>query len=238
MKVFLYLVMLSFACGAGAHDLITAEAAQRYLGDAAQWHAQTSSAPVASQRAEAHLRIGAMLDEIRELLNRDLAIHGKVQGLASNYLVAELSRLDTPLAYSDSRQIYLANSAHYRTALEIGLAGPTAQEAKLRLLRGDFYDSFEFDPLQSEQTWAQLLEQVGLAQDLASNTLAEPDREEVRFIAALAYARAAKFAADAKTAAEFRNKAMASASAFEREYPDSMRSAAMPVVRDAMQALN
>ena len=34
-----------------------------------------------------------MLDEIRELLNRDVATHGKVQGLASNYLVAELAQL-------------------------------------------------------------------------------------------------------------------------------------------------
>jgi hypothetical protein len=88
------------------------------------------------------------------------------------------------------------------------------------------------------QTWEQLLEQVELAEDLASNTLTEPNREEVLFIAAFAYARAAKFAPDLQMAAGFRNKAMASAEAFEREYPDSMRSAAMPVVRDAMQALN
>lgn len=237
MRALLLLVMLSFACSAGAHDLITTDAAQRYLEDAARWHARSTSAPVASQRAEAHVKIGAMLDEIRELLNRDLAIHGKVQGLASNYLVAELTRLGTPLTYSDSRQIFLANSAYYRTALEIGFTGPLEREAKLRLLRDDFYDSFEFDPLQSAQTWDQLQEQAELAEDLALNTAAEPDREEVRFIAALAYARAAKFAPDAKTAAGFRSRAMASAIAFEREYPDSMRSAAMPVVRDAMQAL-
>jgi hypothetical protein len=238
MRAYLFLVMLLIASSACAHDLITAEAAERYLGTAAQWHAQSTSAPVASERAEAHVRIGAMLDEIRELLNRDLAIHGKVQGLASNYLVAELSQLGTPLAYSDSRQIFLANSAHYRAALEIGFTGPLEREAKLRLLRGEFYDSFDYDPLQSAQTWNQLQEQATIAEDLASNTVDEPDREEVRFIAALAYARAAKFAPDAKTAAGFRSKATASAIAFERDYPDSMRSAAMPVVRDAMQALN
>ena len=238
MRASLFLVMLLITSSACAHDLITAEAAERYLGVAAQWHTQSTSALVASERAEAHVRIGAMLDEIRELLNRDVATHGKVQGLASNYLVAELAQLGTPLAYSDSRQIFLANSEHYRTALEIGFTGPLEREAKLRLLRGDFYDSFDYDPLQSAQTWEQLLEQATLAEDLASNTVSEPDREEVRFIAAFTYARAAKFAPDAKTAARFRTRAMASAMAFEREYPDSMRSAAMPVVRDAMQALN
>jgi len=83
MRAYLFLVMLSIASSACAHDLITAEAAERYLETAAQWHAQSTSAAVASERAEAHVRIGAMLDEIRELLNRDLAIHGKVKGLAS-----------------------------------------------------------------------------------------------------------------------------------------------------------
>ncbi len=237
MKTYLSLVLLLFACSAGAHDLITAEAAERYLGNAIQWYEQSRSAPVASRRADAHVKIGAMLDEIRELLNRDLATHGKVQGLASNYLVAELKRLGTPLAYSDSRRYFLANLAHYRMALEIGVTGPLEREAKLRLLRGDFYDSFDFDPLQSTQTWEQLREQVVLAEDLVANTVTGPNREEVRFIAAFVYTRVAKSAPDAKTAAEFRNKAMTSAMAFEREYPDSMRSAAMPVVRDALQAL-
>jgi len=225
------------ACSAAAHDLITADAAQRYLGNAATWHEQTQSAPVASQRAEAHVRIGAMLDEIRELLNRDLAMHGKVQGLASNYLVTELERLGTPLAYSQARRYFPANTEHYRTALAIGLTGPAQQEAKLRLLRGDFYDSFEFDPLQSTPSREHLQEQLVLAEDLATTTDNEPDREEVRFIATLVTARAAKFAPDATSAAELRNKAMALAAAFESDYPDSMRSAAMPVVRDAMQAL-
>ncbi len=237
MRIVASLVLLWFACGAGAHDLITAEAAERYLGNAARWHEQSVSAPIASDRAEAQLQIGAMLDEIRELLNRDLAIHGKVQGLASNYLVAELKRLGTPLAYSDSRRYFLANSAHYRTALEIGFTGPLEREAKFRLLRGDFYDSFDFDPLQTTQTREQLQEQVVLAQDLVANMSTEPNREEVRFIAAFVYTRMAKSASDTNTAAEFRNKAMTTAAAFEREYPDSMRSAAMPVVRNALQTL-
>jgi len=237
MRHFASLFLLCFVFSAGAHDLITADAAERYLGNAARWNEQTVSAPAATDRAEAHVNIGAMLDEIRELLNRDLAIHGEVQGLASNYLIAELKRLGTPLAYSDSRRYFLANSAHYRMALETGFNGPLEQEAKFRLLRGEFYDSFDFDPLQSDQTWEQLREQMVLVDDLVANTVSEPNREEVRFIAALVYARMAKSAPDAKTAAEFGNKTMKAADDFEREYPDSMRSAAMPVVRDALQAL-
>ncbi len=237
MRKYVACALLWFTCNAYAHDLITAEAVQGYLESAARWHEQSMSAPNTSARAEAHVKIGSMLDEIRELLNRDLAVHGTVQGLASNYLVAELKQLGTPLAYSDSRRIFLANTLHYRTALGLGLAGPLAQQAKLRLLRGDFYDSFDFDPLQSLQTWAQLREQLALAEDLVAVTNTEPDREEVRFMAALVYTRAARSATDPDLAADYRNKAMMLAEAFERDYPDSMRSAAMPVVRNALQAL-
>jgi hypothetical protein len=237
MKTLVTLVLLWFACSSNAHDLITADAAERYLGNASRWQEESLNAPTTRTRAEAHVKIGAMLDEIRELLNRDLAMHGKVQGLASNFLVTELQRLGTPLAYSGSRSYFLANSSHYRTALEIGLTGPLASEAKLRLLRGDFYDSFDFDPLQSTQTWGELQEQMMLVDDLAANTSNEPDREEVRFIAAIVYTRVAKSAPDAKMATEFRNKAIMSTEAFERDYPDSMRSAAMPVVRNTLQAV-
>jgi hypothetical protein len=59
----------------------------------------------------------------------------------------------------------------------------------------------------------------------------------VRFIAAIVYTRVAKSAPDAKMATEFRNKAIMSTEAFERDYPDSMRSAAMPVVRNTLQAV-
>jgi hypothetical protein len=237
VKKFVSFVLLWLACSANAHDLITADAAERYLENASRWQDQSASTAGASIRAEAQLKIGAMLDEVRELLNRDLAMHGQVQGLPSNYLVSELKRLGVPLAYSEKRRYFLANSTHYRTALELGLTEPLASDAKLRLLRGDFYDSFDFDPLQSTQSWEQLREQLALAEDLVANTATEPDREEVRFIAAFVYARAAKSAPDAETAGDFRNKALASAVEFESQYPDSMRSAAMPVVRDALQAL-
>ena len=238
MRKWATLALLCFACGANAHDLITAEAAERYLKNASRWHDESITAGAVRTRAQAHVKIGAMLDEIRELLNRDLAMHGQVQGLASNFLVSELQRLGTPLAYSESRTFFLANSSHYRTALGLGLTGPLGREAKLRLLRGDFYDSFEFDPLQTTQTWEQLQGQVALADDLVETTGSEPNREEVRFIATFLYARAAHLAPDVNLAGDFRTRAIMLSESFEREYPDSMRGAAMPIVRDALLALD
>lgn len=227
-------LLASASPGGWAHDLITAESAERYLADTARRQALTDPRQPARQRAEAHVRLGATLDEIRELLNRDLAAHGAVQGLASQYLVGELARRGTPLAYSDARRRFLANTGHYQDALRIGPDEPTTEEAQLRLLRGDFYDSFDSDPLASRQRWPELLEQVALAETLDPGGLSADDREEVQFIAAILYTRAARMAGDASAARSFRSNALATIDAFEAQYPQSLRVSAMSVLRDAL----
>ena len=238
MKVLLSLVLLVACFGsAHAHDLITAELAEGYLNKAAKWQKQSAEAAEEPVRARAQLRIGVMLDEIRGYLNRDLAVHGEVQGLASNYLVAELGKLGTPLSYDRKRRFFTANSKYYRTALELGLSSGLAREARLRLLRGEFYDSFDIDPLQTSQSAEQLQAQIRLVDELYDSVGTEPDREEVRFIAAIVYARAVKFATDDGQRTAYLDKALAYIDAFGREYPDSMRSAAMPVVREALYSL-
>ena len=179
-----------------------------------------------------------MLDEIRDLLNRDLAAHGTVQGLASNYLVAQLKSVGTPLAFSDRRHYFISNSAHYRSALQLGLDQGLDTTARLRLLRGEFYDSFGSDPLRTVQTDEQLQEQLMLVDSLIGNVDSEPELEELRFIATIVYARAAQSAADATSRSQYRNKALTTADSFERSYPDSLRSVAMPVVRESLRSLH
>ncbi len=237
MRVLAALACLLFFGGALAHDLITAELAEGYLNKAVKWRAQSQTDADKEARAKAYLRIGVMLDEIRGYLNRDLAAHGEVQGLASNYLVAELKRVGTPLAFSESRNYFTANSEYYRTALEIGLSSILAREARLRLLRGEFYDSFDVDPLQTDQSEEQLTQSVTLVEQLAGTVTREPDLEEVRFISTIVYARAARAAANPVVRAELRGKALAYIDAFMGDYPDSLRSAAMPIVRDALYTL-
>ncbi len=237
MRVLLPLVLLVAWLGsAHAHDLITAELAKGYLDKAARWQEQSTGAAQKAERAMAQLQIGVMLDEIRGYLNRDLAVHGEVQGLASNYLVAELARGGTPLSYDQERRFFTANSRYYRAALDLGLSGAPARQARLGLLRGEFYDSFDIDPLQTSQSGQQLQAQLRLVDTLYDSVDDEPDREEVRFIAAIVYARAAKSTTDRQQRTTYHEQALAYVEAFAREYPDSMRSAAMPVVRDALNA--
>lgn len=223
------------AAAANAHDLITAESAERYLQQASKWQALGAPSAPAAERAEAQYRIGAMLDEIRELLNRDLAAHGKVQGLPSNYLVAELQRQGAPLAWSEKRRQFSANTQYFERALGLAPRGPRAADAGLRLLQGRFYDSFESDPLAADEPWPRLAEQIALAEDLAARELHGEAREEVEFIGAILQARASLRAPDAASRRSHGRKAREAIAAFEARHPDSLRSAVMPILREALE---
>lgn len=200
-----------------AHDLITAAAAERYLQDADQWLA-------APRRAEARYRLGAMLEEIRLLLNQDIAVHGKVQGLPSNYLVEELARRGAPLRYSDAKRQFLFIDTYFADAARLD---PGHADARFRLLQGGFQDSYEHDPL----VWHgdNLPAQIALAEELLARHPAHERREETEFIAAILYTRAAR-----SGTAGYAAKARQAIAAFESRYPGSLRAAAMPVLRAAL----
>ncbi len=226
--------MLLTAVAANAHDLITAESAEHYLRQARKWQALAASSAPAPERAEAQYRIGAMLDEIRELLNRDLAAHGVVQGLPSTFLVAELQRQAAPLAWSQQRRRFGANTQYFERSLALAPRGQHATDAELRLLLGRFYDSFDSDPLAADESWPRLAGQIALAEDLAARELQNDAREEVAFIGAILHARASRRAPDAESRGGHGTRARKAIAAFEARYPDSLRRALMPILREAL----
>jgi len=224
------LAALLCALPAPAHDLITAELAERQLRNAQTWRALSASPAPPQQRAEAHYRIGVMLEELRELLNLDVATHGKVQGLPSNYLIAELERLGVPLAYAEPKRRFLSNRRHFEQALSLAPHAAFAADAGLRLLQGGFYDSFASDPLDWDLDRRALLAEIALAEDLLARFPAHPAREEIEFIAAILYTRAARSSSDRG----YTKKAREATAGFAARYPDSLRASAMPVLREAL----
>lgn len=216
------IVALASVSAVHAHDLITAESAVRYLQEADQWRA-------AAQNAEAHYRLGMMLDEIRTLLNQDLAAHGKVQGLPSNYLIEELARRGAPLP-RDKRG-FMFDPAHFEKALKLAPHAAFVADAAFRLLQGSFYDSFEQDPLDWRTEGRPLPAQIALAEELLSRHAGHPAREEIEFIAAILYTRAAR---QPQLSSLYTDKARQALDEFAARYPASLRAAAMPVLREAI----
>lgn len=220
---------------ARAHDLITEDVAQRYLATLGAQDAIRRSTAPAPQRAEAAYRMGRTLDEIREFLNRDLSAHGQVQGLASNRLVLELKARGTPLSQlPDGR--YAANLDYYHDALRLDPKGVREPDALFSLLQGHFYDSFDDDPLSpGRQSAAALLEQIALGERLMTRGAHPWAAEEARFIVLVHYVQAARTARDARNRHEYAGKARAAMLQFEKLYPDSLRAAALPVLRERLE---
>lgn len=237
MRTLVAFVLASLSLNASAHDLITAESAQTYLATVAELQKTIASKGPAAKRARAHLDLGKTLDEIRELLNRDLAAHGRVQGLPSNFLMSELKESGAGLAFAAETNRFLANLQHYREALKLEPPGPVAADAAFRLLQGYFYDSFTVDPLQpGAQTRAQLAEQIRLGEGLLKMHPQHGEREEAAFILAIHYVQAARTGRDAHEQAAFANKARTLAGDFLKTYPESMRAAALPHLLESLPA--
>ena len=229
--------LASLSLVAVAHDLITAESAQAWLTAVAESQKTIASQAPAAKRARAHLDLGKTLDEIRELLNLDLAAHGQVQGLPSSFLMSELKVRGAELAFGPETNRFLANLQYYRAALKLEPSGPVAAEAGFRLLQGYFYESFTSDPLlPGAQTRAQLAEQIKLGEGLLQVQSQPGEREETSFIIAIHYMQAAHSGRDAQERAAFANKARALAGEFLGSYPESMRAATLSHLLDILPA--
>ncbi len=146
MRTLVACLLTGLSLAGMAHDLITAESAQTYLAAVAALQSTIASKDPAEKRARAHLDLGKTLDEIRELLNRDLAAHGRVQGLPSNFLMSELKTRNAELAFSAGTNRFLANVQHYRDALRLEPSGPVAADAAFRLLQGYFLRQLQHRP--------------------------------------------------------------------------------------------
>jgi hypothetical protein len=121
-----------------------------------------ASANAGEARAQARLQLGQTLDEIRELFNRDIEAHGKVQGLASSVLLSELTARGTPLAYSARANRFTANLTYYREALRWRRPGRLRQKRRSSCSR-DIFDSTATIHCSHSQSCAQLANKSGLA---------------------------------------------------------------------------
>ena len=228
-------LLACLALPAAAHDLITAEAAERYLAQAGEQLEMRDARRPAAQRAQANYVLGRLLDEIRDLLNRDLATHGRVQGLATQRLLVDLDTRGLRLHVSPELGRFPAHLDYYREALRLSPDGPRAADAAFALLQAYFYDSFGEDPLQPHrQTWSRLTEQIAIGERYLERAADHPGREEAEFILLVHYVQAAGSAPDAAARTRYAGRAKSGAEHFAARYPDSMRAAALPVLLERL----
>ncbi|MBI1395173.1 MAG: hypothetical protein GC151_04265 [Betaproteobacteria bacterium] len=220
-------LMLSAVVGlssAGAHDLITDGVAQDALRRADADLKIVRSDASARTRAGAYYDLGRLVDELREVLNRDLDAHGEVRGLASLQLVSRLQAMGVKLVVDRGSGRFGSGDAYYAQAVRLARDVHDG-DAAFRLLQGRFYDSLRPDPLDTRLPWRELEQQVTLAAWLLRSPQPAEAREETAFIAIVQGLQAARAAPDVKRARAFAEEARRAGQAFVERYPDSMRRA-------------
>ena len=228
------LVWILAVAGAGrAHDPISADAA---IGLVEQISAlQAKTAPGSASRAAAACELGAKMEHVVQVLNRDLASHEGELGMSATVLADQLKARNVALSYWEKARRYRAYTAPLEVCVAIGPDAARRSEALFRLLRGRFYDSFLYNPLQpADLDWPRLERQIGDAERFLSLSPGPSEREEAEFILAVEYVRAARMAPDDKIAKSFGDRARAALDAFARAYPDSMRTQAALVLVNAI----
>lgn len=225
------LLVVGVAC---AHDLVTADAVERHLKRTDADLAVIQSKVVPEKRAEAYYELARRLDEIRDLLNRDIGTHGKVQGLPSNLLVSQLQVRGVTFQVSSQTGRFPAPVGYYREALRL-VPDLRQGDGAFRLLHGVFYDAFDTDPLKPRLTWAQIQEQIRLGEQLARRSPPHPEAEEIRFIVAAHYVQSALAAPDTVRARLFVERARSASDDFAARYPDSLRRAALDAMVGSLE---
>ena len=214
-----------------AHEGIHTEAAQDFLNRIDVIQTVIASAELADEKADALYDLGETLSQVTQLLNRDLASQGGKPSTYSRELVAALKARGVELSFSQSAKRYESYLGPFEEYLALAPEGSRRSDAMFRLLYGRFYDSFVSDPLELlNLNWADLVDQIEAAETFLSLHSDHPDREEVQFILAIDYARAAREARDKEAARSYRERARAALTEFQDTFPDSLRAIAAQVL--------
>ncbi len=227
--------ILAAAGAVRAHDPISADEAMGLVERISALQAET--APGSASRAAAACELGAKMERVVQVLNRDLASHEGELGMTATILADRLKARNVALSYWEKARRYRAYTAPLEVCAAIGPDAARRSEALFRLLRGRFYDSFLYNPLQpADLDWPRLERQIGDAERFLSQSPSPDEREEAEFILAVEYVRAARMAPNAGTARSFGDRARMALDTFARAYPDSMRTQAALVLKNAIPA--
>jgi hypothetical protein len=136
------LLMLALVSPATGHDVERAEA---LLGEIAAHRRAATDGLTEGERAEAMFQLGVAVETLVEVLNRDVAAHGRREPLA-DLLVQRLQAHALEVAWAPGQGRYAYDLAAFGAYLRRAPRGRWAAEAKFRLMARRFYATLGTDP--------------------------------------------------------------------------------------------
>lgn len=222
----LFAAAVGLAAPAAAHDVLNAVAVDDYVARLAG----SASGDEAGDGAEELFARAAMVAEIIELLNADLAAHSGSHGMLGDVMVAELRKAGIDLVLAADSQHYAPHLRPFERYIEIAPDGPNAARARFILITVRFREEVARDPFSVDLVkWPRLASRAEESRDFLVRHPEFGDaaeREEIEFVAAIASYRAFLAAPDEDGRAEFMRRARVLLEHFTRAFPDSLRAGA------------
>ena len=187
-----------------AHDIERAEA---LLADVAAHRRAAAEPGIDGERAEAIFRLGETVETLVEALNADVAAHG-TRDLFAELVAKRLQAQALNVAWTPAVNRYVYDLAAFRDYLRRAPRGPSAPEAKFRLMAQRFYATLGPDPAVLVDTDVPALQRAAAEEE---RFLAEhgghPRAETVRFFLAVDHYRIARNVTDPARRAEHTRRA-------------------------------
>jgi len=180
---------LTLAAPATAHDVERTEA---LMMDVAALRQVAADGVAESERAEATFRLGETVETLVEALNADVAAHG-TRDLFAELVARRLQAQALNVAWTPDVNRYVYDLAAFHDYLRRAPRGPSAPEAKFRLLARRFYATLGPDPgTLGPIDVASLQRAVGECERFLANHPAHARAGTVRFFVAVDHYRLAR----------------------------------------------
>ena len=225
-----------FATSGAAHDFITQEIADDYVKKIQDARDITKVSSSESERGHAYVTIGKLLVELKSFFNRDIATHGEINGLATKYLIATLDDSGLDLKFSKRKNFYEFDSSFFEKAITSELDSGVRTIALGELIKGNFYQSFDGDFLETRLPSGKLKEDAERFEKLMGMQIHDSIDEELLFIGFILNARVAIHKGDQAMRVRARRKALELGVEFRGRFPDSMSIAAVDLVETRLNS--
>ncbi len=224
-------VVLATPLSSSSHDVLDPEVVRRLMVEIAQ--AVQDSQEASDPDGEALYRLGETVEQLVELMNLDISLHGR-SDLLTQLVVKQLEMYQVNVRLSDSRFDY--DLAAFREYLIRAPKGRRAAAAQFRLIARTFYQSLAPDPSRLANTDVPgVLKAIAEEERFLKDYQGDVKTKEVRFFLAVDYYRVYKNVQSADRLVRYERLARRALEEVNARYPGSMEGRAAQALLESFK---
>jgi hypothetical protein len=224
-------VVLATPFSSSSHDVLDPEVVRRLMVEIAQ--AVQDSEEASDPDGEALYRLGETIEQLVELMNLDISLHGR-SDLLTQLVVKQLEMYQVSVRLSDRRFDY--DLAAFREYLIRAPRGRRAAAAQFRLIARTFYQSLAPDPSRLANTDVPgVLKAIAEDERFLKEYPGDVKTKEVRFFLAVDYYRVYKNVQSTDRLVRYERLARGALEEVKARYPGSMEGRAAQTLLESFK---